>query len=128
MKIPNLLLKIAESVPKVGAGKVAAAVVYRNRVVSFGCNSLKTHPVQMKFGKYPYLHAETEAIIRATKELDDYQFSKCSLYVVRAKLDGGKWVMGMSKPCSGCMHCIRHSRIKNVFYSTDNGDMEVVMV
>jgi tRNA(Arg) A34 adenosine deaminase TadA len=128
MKIANTLLKIAESVPKVGAGKVAAALVYKNRIVSFGCNSLKTHPMQAKFGRYPYLHAETECMIRASKDLTEYQMSKSSLYVVRAKLDSGRWIMGMSKPCSGCTHCIGHFRIENVFYSTDDGFMEKLMV
>ena len=129
-KIVSTLLKIAESVPKVGCGKLAAAVVLKGRVVSFGVNSMKTHPIAKQFNRYPYLHAETEALIRASKVLDDREMSRSVLYVVRYKMadDSFSPVMGMAKPCSGCMHCAAHFGIEKIFYSTDDLQMAEVMV
>jgi len=128
--IVNTLLKIAESVPKVGCGKLAAAVVSKGRVVSFGVNSMKTHPIAKQFNKYPYLHAETEALIRASKVLDNREMSRSVLYVVRYKYSGSNKYpdMGMAKPCSGCMHCAAHFGIKKIVYSTDDLQMQEIVL
>lgn len=130
MKIAETLLKIAESVPKVGAGKLASALMYKGRVISFGVNSKRTHPIAKQFNRYPYLHAETEALIRGAKILTEREMSKSSLYVVRVKMSDQKGmpVMGMSKPCDGCLHCASHYGISKIVYSGDDLQMHEIVL
>lgn len=51
-------------------------------------------------------HAEINAIIMASKMLNNWNLSECELYVTL-------------KPCSMCMEIIKQSRITNVYYLLD---------
>lgn len=117
------LLKVAAKVEKVGAGKLAASIWIRGLCVSVGVNSLKSHPVQKRFSSNPhriFLHAETDALIKATKILDD--LSDAYMYVVRVKKgQDGRLVPALAKPCDGCMGLIYHYSPKGVFWTTDSG-------
>jgi len=72
------------------------------------------------------LHAEVNAIVRASRVLDEDEFRHSSIYVVRVKKDGtrGKWVYGLAKPCEGCLRCIMSFGIRELWYSTNDGDFE----
>lgn len=123
------LYATAVATERVGSGKLAAAVVYKGSVVSVGFNQRKTHPMQVKWTRNPNkttLHAEINAICRASRIIDEYEFSKSSIYVVRVKKDPvtKKWILGMAMPCGGCFDCIQAFGIKEVFYSTNNGEIE----
>lgn len=114
--------------------RVAAAIYHKGSVVSVGFNRGKTHPFQKKFGKNDdsiFLHAEIDAILQAKKYLPLDKLSESSLYIIRRKkklsLDwyGRKYhtdTWGLAKPCSGCTSCIRHFKIKNVFFSLEGFD------
>lgn len=102
--------------------KVCAAVVLNKHIVDIGFNSKKTHPVQKRLNDLkPFLHAEVEVILRASKSLSN--FDKCSLVVVRTKKEGpfGADIPGISKPCLGCEKYIRWSGIKKVYYLDEKG-------
>jgi deoxycytidylate deaminase len=119
----NELLKVAATVEKVGAGKLAAAIWNRDLCVSVGVNSLKSHPVQKRFSSNPhriFLHAETDALVKASKFLKD--FSGSYMYIARVKKGhDGRFVPALAKPCDGCMSLIYHYLPKGVFWTTDSG-------
>lgn len=112
--------------------KFAAAVVHRNRIVSIGMNSMKSHPLQAKYSKNEhaiFLHAEIAAIKNALRELDVDDISKCDLYIARVKKEKpftNKFVWGLSKPCAGCARAIAEFGLKRTIYTCDDGDYEVV--
>lgn len=110
-------------------GRLVAAVVYKNQIISYGFNSKKSHPFVIPFQKNKdaiYLHAETDAIKNALKMVSVEQLSKCDLYVIRAKQTSPTnktMVYGISKPCNGCSKCINTFGLRSVIYSTDVGEL-----
>ena len=93
---------------------------------SYGFARNKTHPFQKRFGTtedHIYLHAETDAIknwLRFNGGVED--LSDCELYIMRVKKASrnGPWVIGLSKPCIGCMRAIATFGINEVYYTEDN--------
>lgn len=124
-KFINLLSRVASDITWNGNARLAACVVYKNEVASFGINEFKTHPFQAKFGRNDdsiYLHAETSAIKNALKVLDEDQLSKSTLYVCRVKfadLKRKRLIFGLAKPCEGCVRCIHTFGLQKVIYSLD---------
>jgi deoxycytidylate deaminase len=125
-KFFKLLEKIATAVEPVASARLAAAVVLRGEVISVGINQRKSHPFQSRFGKNEdaiYLHAETDAIKNALKNISQEDLAKASLYVMRVKYadeNKKKTMWGLSKPCSGCARAIATFGIQNVYYSKDD--------
>ena len=116
------LLKVATDVTPVGAAKVAAAVLYKGRVVAIGVCRYKSHPYQKQFGRNPhsiYLHAEVDALIKAKRRLTPNELARSTLLVVRVKRSGsgGPFIPGNAKPCEGCQRAIRELGVKNVIYT-----------
>ena len=123
-EIFNETFKLAQSVEPVRGARIAAAVVRRGKVISYGYNHKKSHPFQTRFCKNRhavFFHAEVHAIKNALKSVDVEDLYKCELYIVRAKRDKAnrKWITGMSKPCSGCQKCIDLFDLKSVYYSIE---------
>jgi deoxycytidylate deaminase len=124
-KYISILSKMAIAVEPVRQARIAACLVYRNEIISFGINQMKTHPFQAQFGKNKdsiFLHAETDCIKNALREIDVDELSRCTLYVCRMKYESHekkKFVYGLAKPCPGCERAIATFNIKNVFYSTN---------
>ena len=123
-EIQDEIFKLAQSVEPVRGARIAAAVVRRGKVISYGYNHKKTHPFQTRFCKNQhaiFFHAEVHAIKNALKSVDVEDLYKCELYIVRAKRDktNRKWITGMSKPCSGCQKCIDLFDLKSVYYSIE---------
>ena len=123
-EIQDEIFKLAQSVEPVRGARIAAAVVRRGKVISYGYNHKKTHPFQTRFCKNPhaiFFHAEVHAIKNALKSVDVEDLYKCELYIVRAKRNSTnrKWITGMSKPCSGCQKCIDLFDLKSVYYSKE---------
>ena len=116
--------KLAQEVIPVRGARIAASVVRRGKVVSYGYNHKKSHPFQAKFCKNKdavFFHAEVHAIKNALQIVDVDDLSKCELYIVRAKRDKNnkRWITGLSKPCSGCQKCINVFELKNIYYSEE---------
>ena len=123
-KIFDETFKLAQAVEPVRGARIAAAVVRKGKVISYGFNHKKSHPFQAKFCKNNhavFFHAEVHAIKNALTTVDVNDLSKCELYIVRAKRDktNRKWISGMSKPCSGCQKCIDLFDLKSVYYSKE---------
>jgi deoxycytidylate deaminase len=124
-KIFSLLKQVAIANPRVSGAKLAAAIVYKNKIISIGVNSMKSSPLQAKYATNKdlsiYLHAEISAIKNALRQLDVEDFKKVSLYVCRVKYDiqTNSIVYGLAKPCSGCMRAIFEFDIKKVYYTLE---------
>lgn len=123
-KMIQTLSKIAEDVPIAGRARIAAAIVYKNEIISIGTNQRKSHPLQAKFSRHYqaiHIHAEIDAIARAVKRIDSKRLAQSTLYVARVKLDStaGNWMWGLAKPCTGCARAIASFDIKNVVWTMD---------
>lgn len=108
--------------------RVAACLVYKNEIMSFGINRLKSHPFQAKFSKNSksiFLHAETDAIKNALKRMTVEEISKSTLYVCRIKYNSSgkrkQFIAGLAYPCDGCQKAIATFNIKKVCYTCDDG-------
>ncbi|HRP36238.1 MAG TPA: hypothetical protein PLS50_00340 [Candidatus Dojkabacteria bacterium] len=101
-----------------------AAIVYKNRIITFGFARYKTHPLAKKFQtnvERIFLHAEVDAIIKAINKIGIETLKECDLYVLRTSKGGH---IGNSKPCDGCMKTIETFGIRNVYWSRQNGQCE----
>ena len=125
LKILKILASMAETVVGIKQ-RMAAAIVYKDSIISVGINSKITDPFQIKYQRNVhsiYPHAEIAAIKRASKKLTDRQLIKSILYVVRIKnteSSPGNFDWGFALPCDGCMRAISEFGIKTVVYSTDS--------
>jgi tRNA(Arg) A34 adenosine deaminase TadA len=100
--------------------KLAAGVVFKNRLVAVGVNSYKSHPLMSKFGKNPeaiYLHAEVDAIKNALRVLSLQELEKSDILVVRVKRDEHDYKTCLAKPCEGCARAIETFNIRNLYYT-----------
>lgn len=101
--------------------RLCAMIVYKNMPISLGKNQMKSHPAMLDFGRtehHIYLHAEIDAILKATKELTPAELAKSTLYVVRVLANGQH---AEAKPCPGCQRAIKEYGIENVVWTTYNG-------
>lgn len=122
---PDHILDILERVADTADHEryfLAAAIVIKNRIISFGTNRMKTDPFQAKYGKNKdciYMHAEIHAIKNALRHIKVDGLRKADLYVLRVR--NGDGARGLSKPCEGCQRAIAEFGIRNVIYTTDDG-------
>lgn len=129
-KIINRLVVQAALNEPVANARMAAAIVWRNQIISFGLNELKSHPFQAKYSKNKdsiFLHAETSAIKNALLVLAVPELSRASLYIARVKYDSpqkNNLIWGLAKPCAGCMKAIVAFGISNVCYTTNEQTFE----
>lgn len=124
----DLLKVIAEDVAPVSNAKLAAAVIYRGKIVAVGTNQAKSHPFAAEYSKHPeaiYLHAETDVIYKAKKKLTENELKKSTLIIVRVKNVKGDMVFGLSKPCEGCAKCISDHEIGTVIYTENSNKNEI---
>jgi deoxycytidylate deaminase len=130
--ILHTLAKVAAANPN-HAEKMAAAIVYRNRIISVGINSMKSHPLAAKFSKNEhaiFLHAEVAAIKNALRELNVDEIARCDIYIARVKKEkpfSNKYVWGLAAPCCGCQRAIAEFGLRKVVYTTnETGKYEVL--
>lgn len=116
-KIFHKLKERCESVPLVSNCRHSAAVVYKGKIISFGCCQMKTDTFMLNFqtNEYKiYRHAEIDAIKRAINLYDEDFMQRCDLYVLRVGRNGK---IANSKPCMGCQKAIDHYKFKRVFWT-----------
>ena len=95
-----------------------AAIFQRNKILSIGQNSFKTHPLAQRFGhRNASIHAECSAIIRHGTE----DCSGLNLAVLRI---GRRNNLTSSCPCISCQNLISWTNIRNVYYTNKKGDWE----
>jgi deoxycytidylate deaminase len=117
VKFARIAFRLAlESDTDIKHHKLCALVVNRNRVISVGYNSRKTHPAARNT-KMSMIHAEQDAILRAS----DVDLMGADIYVARARRSG---LPGLAKPCPVCDEFIRRKGIRRVIYTTNSSDTE----
>ena len=83
LNIIRRLTEIAAATPKVANYRLAAAIVYKNRIVSLGNPSYKTSPFQKKYAADEwkiFLHAEISAIKNSLRFISVEDLKYCTLY------------------------------------------------
>jgi len=124
VKIFNVLKEVAIATDKVAGAKIAAAVVYKNKIISVGVNSTKSSPLQKRYSRNResiYLHAEIAAIKNALRHVEVDNLKNCYLFICRVKNSNNKMVFGLSKPCEGCTRAIVEFNFKKVYFTIENG-------
>lgn len=130
----DIAVKNAISNDRVGGARSCALITIRGRVIGFGRNQRKTHPLQVRFAKNKdaiFLHAEIDAIRNALRFIDVDGLRKVTLYIGRAKKehngDNSKFIWGLAKPCkNGCMRAIETFGISRICYTTNEQTIEVL--
>ena len=106
-------------------------ILDRNRIISIGLNSPKTHPLNLK---YNYInknnqkisdivgtHSELSAVIKLGEE-------DCSgLTLVNTRINRNNQ-LDFSAPCFGCCDMIKQLNFKSVYYSNTKGNFEKISV
>lgn len=112
-KFAKIALELATAATHDVTHQLCALVTNKNRVLSIGYNSAKTHPIMDT--KMQMLHAECEAILRCPE--GDLRGS--DVVVARAR-SGGK--AGLARPCKMCEELLRRCGVRRVFYTTNWDD------
>lgn len=104
--------------------KIGAVAVYKHRIISSGCNSVKTAPIQKKYNIYRFaedtphcLHAEL-ACLKPLIGRSDIDFKNVELYIYRS-IRGNE--LALARPCPSCMKLITELGIKNIYYTNNGG-------
>jgi tRNA(Arg) A34 adenosine deaminase TadA len=127
----DFLTREAAALETTGGARVAAVLVYRNKPVAMGYNHKKSNPFCAYFSKNDeaiFFHAETHAIFKALKDVDERILQKATLYIARVKYTPNtrKKIMlwGRSRPCKGCMKCISYYNIPRIVYTEEGNPGE----
>lgn len=103
---------------------IGCVVVYKNKIISSGCNSNKTNPLQKRYNSVRFsvdtphtLHAETDAIL-SLRKMQDLDTKHIKVYLYREHADGS---IALSRPCPSCIKMLKDNNIHNIFYTTNDG-------
>ncbi len=106
----------------------------RNKILSIGINSAKTHTLNLRNPKYSItgedisdrkgICAELAAFIKV-KNTQNINFSKCVLINIRINKNKE---LDLARPCSSCLSLISYCNLRKVFYSNENGKFEELIV
>ena len=99
-KFMRMALLEAKKAAKEDEVPIGAVIVKDNKVISRGHNKREAKNDVTS-------HAEIEAIRKASKKLNDWQLIDCDLYVT-------------IEPCIMCTGAIIQSRIRNVYYGSED--------
>ena len=104
--------------------KIGAVAVYKHHIISSGCNSSKTSPLQKKYNVYRFsdetphaLHAEV-ACLKPLLGRSDIDFKHVCLYVYR---EGSGDNLFLARPCPSCMQLITELGIRDIYYTNNGG-------
>lgn len=101
--------------------KIGAVLVYKNEILSVGCNLIKSHPKQMVYNKNrefefdlcPHnIHAEFNAVLKYKGIIPKHSI----MYVYRLTKQGNQ---GMGRPCKACQKMLKEYGIYDVVYTTE---------
>ena len=107
--------------PKV---KIGCCAVYKHKIISSGCNSIKTNPAQKRLNIYRFdaetpatIHAEISCLLPLINR-KDINFRDVSLYVYREYKSGE---LALARPCPSCMKLITELGIRHIYYTNLSG-------
>lgn len=102
-------------------------ILDRNKIISIGLNSSKTHPKNLKYNYVNKMnqnisdivgtHSELSAVIKLGEE------DCSSLTLVNTRINRND-ELDFSAPCSGCLDMIKQLNFKNVYFSNVQGKFD----
>lgn len=102
--------------------QIGACAVYKHKVISTGCNSMRTSPLQKKYNQYRFTaetshtcHAEL-ACLKSLIDRKDIDFKNVELYIYREYKNGN---LALARPCISCMELIKQLGIKHIYFTGD---------
>lgn len=104
-------------------------ILYKNRVISIGNNSKKTHPTNLKnrktslrtgedFSDQKHICSEFSAINKL-KNMTNIDTKKCVLVNLRYNRNGE---IALSKPCMSCENLLKYFSFKRVIWTDNDGN------
>ena len=100
--------------------KIGCCAVYKHKIISSGCNSMKTNPAQKRLNAHRFnadtpatIHAELSCLLPLISR-KDIEFRDVSLYIYREFKSGD---LALAKPCASCDALIRSLGIRNIYYT-----------
>lgn len=104
--------------------KIGCCAVYKHKIISSGCNSMKTNPTQKRLNVYRFnadtpatIHAELSCLLPLINR-KDIDFKNVDLYIYREYKNNE---LALSRPCASCMRLITELGIKNIYYTNLGG-------
>lgn len=91
--------------------RLGAVIVKKGKILTAKYNCLKTHPKLFYRYQFPFLHAESHAIMALGMD----NCVNAIMYVVRITRNNE---LAMAKPCKECQKLIKDVGIKKVYYTT----------
>lgn len=110
---------------------VCSCVFYKNKIISIGINTNKTHTITHKYN--PLICRQTHEVVykkgscaefnalRKVQNKTNIPFHKLTLVNVRVTKEGK---FGLSRPCSSCSSLNRYMNLKDIYYTNDKGEFE----
>lgn len=100
--------------------KIGSVAVFKHHIISSGCNTQRTEPIQKKLNIYRFpedtnhcTHAEV-ACLKPLLNRNDIDFKHVDLYVYREYKNGE---LACARPCPSCMALIRELGIKSIYFT-----------
>jgi len=103
---------------------LGAALFYKDKLISIGCNYLnKTHPLcdENTYGRPVTMHAEVNALIKAREFLNALADSEKKNLILVTYRETKNGCRAIARPCSGCIKIIQNNKIKTILYTIENG-------
>lgn len=101
---------------------IGAVAVAGHKIISSGCNSMKTNPTQKRLNIHRFsvdtphtIHAELACLLPLINR-KDINFNDVSLYIYREYKNGST---AISRPCLSCMALIKQLGIRKLYYTGD---------
>lgn len=110
--LSEVAIKLADT-STYGKFKLGAIIARKNKIISLGTNSKKTHPLQRRFSSRPHLDAWQHAEINALTRVGKIDLEGADVYVARRLADGS---IGSSRPCRGCQSALHDHGIRRMIY------------
>lgn len=124
----TLYFNLAKAVAKLShheKHRIGSVLVKGNDILAVGFNTLKSHPVQMRYNAYRNmkgkafnnhsLHSEIACILKVKNKT---KLKGAILYSIRIRRNG---TVGIAKPCPACYNFIKdETPICDVYYSAES--------
>lgn len=95
---------------------IGSVIVKKNKVISVGYNSIKTHT------RSPHAFKSTHSEFKACWGVAPEELKGASIYIYRQLKDGS---LGLARPCPSCYSFLKSVGIKTIYYTDyDNYKME----
>lgn len=113
--------------------KVVSFIIYKGKIVNFGVNSSKTSPLQFYYRQRTPLstienfldkeHAEINCLRRTY--LGEFDLKKVEFVIISKRKNGA---YRLARPCCTCLAALKDYGIKNIYYTTNEGNIKYEVI